>query len=350
MLKHAGGGRSQRNEQSPLLATGDGLSLSLFSPIPGMFGVERYPSVFAKAFPNSPNTAYRVAKGLAIGGAAALLVAGVRAATHVSDVQDMLQKDNPIKGLGSDMSTTFTSDMLKKSSYGDKVDTSTLPINTQRVHFPNIFSTENVKNMAIPLILAGTLTAGAYKLTDAAADTHRNSMLKDTIAEKKHTLSKLMQTRARVAKGLATDAEVESALRAAEDESTYVKVASGEGGMPEYAKRPDDGLWQQMELLPNHAVGVLGTALTLLTAAAGVASYSYFKQNDKRNIKHKAIKKGIKEYSRTKALTSPLTIAPGDAEGFFGKIDGGQPAARKATPTRDMPEVETGHQPISITI
>lgn len=79
-------------------------------------------------------------------------------------------------------------------------------------------------------------------------------------------------------------------------------------------------------------------ALALMTSWYG--SHKYFSATNENNIKFKAFKKGLNEYAKTKALATPITTLPADAQEYFKAIDEGVPATSDGTPVESAPTVQ----------
>jgi hypothetical protein len=79
-------------------------------------------------------------------------------------------------------------------------------------------------------------------------------------------------------------------------------------------------------------------ALALLTSWYG--AHTYFSATNENNIRFTAFKKGLNEYAKTKALATPITTLPADAQEYFKAIDEGVPATSDGTPVESAPTVQ----------
>lgn len=79
-------------------------------------------------------------------------------------------------------------------------------------------------------------------------------------------------------------------------------------------------------------------ALALMTSWYG--AHKYFSATNENNIKFKAFKKGLNEYAKTKALATPITTLPADAQDYFKAIDEGIPATSDGEPVESAPTVQ----------
>jgi hypothetical protein len=204
-------------------------------------------------------------------------------------------------------------------------------------------------------------TSLAYKATDDYLDSKRNRALDAAIGSKENILKRLIKTRSRLAKGNASDAEVRRALGGMTNEDLYVKQAA--------LSKQADGFWQN--LLGGARDTARGTASgfaalsCLVLGAAAVGSYYYFNKADENNIRYRAMKKGLKEYSRVKSGFTPVAIIPTKSRKFFADIDEEAPQRKKkevaaATPAITAPVenaraeqpvlTETYNKPISLTL
>lgn len=129
-------------------------------------------------------------------------------------------------------------------------------------------------------------------------------------------------------KGTISDSELEDTLASVKADDSYVKTA----GDLEYGK----AAWSSLGLL-----------VAALTAASGVGAYKYFSASDPDNIRYKAMKKGLREYARSKSMRTPISIIPTDAESYFSGIDAD--SGTQDSP-RDAAEIESARKPISVTL
>lgn len=79
-------------------------------------------------------------------------------------------------------------------------------------------------------------------------------------------------------------------------------------------------------------------ALALLTSWYG--AHKYFSATNENNIRFKAFQKGLNEYAKTKALATPITTLPADAQEYFKAIDEGVPATSDGEPVESAPTVQ----------
>ena len=305
---------------APLAATsGNDVSYkNLFNPLsPLMGGGDKYPQFMANMFPGNPNAAWMASKAGAVALLAAALFGTARGVQHVKRMADMRDEDDPGDKLPSQLSTTFAVPLGKTAA-------------DQAVPMPSALSPQNIVNTAVPVGAFLLAAAGAWKGADVIADKRRNSLLTKAIAAKSNTVRDLMQVRARIAKGTASDQEVADALARVDDEDNYVKTAAGNDPHP----------------VVRSGITGLGLLLLALTGATAAGSYRYFSESDPDNLKYKAVQKGLNEYARNKTGMTPITTVPQDADTYFKQIDEG--AGDKST--RELPEKESTRKPISITL
>lgn len=323
------------------------------NPFSGFFGGgDKVPQWAYSLFPTNPNLSHLVFKTGACALLAAGIVGGARAIKHLNTVADMAEKDNPAGKLKSQLSTTFEMPLNNsKQANGD----GTYYHGTGAPgtgHYQSTFSLENALGMALPVgatLLAATL---AYKGIDSIAASRRNRILDDAIKGKGDAVKSLMQTRARIAKGTITDAEVEAANKAINNDDIYIKNASLDKqalikGIKEYINGMKDNKETQGQIMQSawQTYGMLAAAL--LAVSAGGA-YAYYSKNDKNNIRFRALQKGLKEYTKGRAGLQPVTIIPEDSKGYFDLIDGDKtPATVRQEPTVDPDAL---NKPISVTL
>ena len=300
--------------KDPVAAATSGNDVSyarLLNPFSQLFGGggDKYPEWMAKLFPGNPSAAWMVSKMGAIGGLALIATAAIRAGMHNNAIADTYEYDDPSRKLKSHLGTTFVAPLapskeaLKKKA--SKVREDAVPLapptsmwtNTGRVAWP-----------VLALIFGSTM---GWRLADKWSDQKRNKELTEAVSQKSDLARRLMQTRARVAKGVATDKEVADVLAAAEAGEGYTKVASNR--------------YTEPDTHPVIRTGVTGyglLALALMMAGMGGA-YKYFSAADPNNIKFKALKKGLRTYAREKTSMTPITNVPSDASEYFASIDEG---------------------------
>lgn len=326
-------------QAAPLAATGgpDVSYLNLLNPLsPLMGGGDKYPEFMANMFPTSPKAAWLTSKVGAIGLLAAGLFGAARLAQHANRMANLRDADDPAEKLTSQIGTTFEVPLGKHAAFNG--------IPTQSIALPDALSTQNITNAALPIGAALLAAAGGWKMADYIADTRRNKALGKAIQGKSNTIRDLMRVRARIAKGLATKAEVDKVLSNVADEDNYVKTASGEGApawTPPRQTDPD----KEHNMIRAGWTG-LGLLVLALAGATGVGAYKYFKAADPGNIKYDAVKRGLNDYARNKTHMTPITTIPTDAGAYFQSIDEG---AKKPSP-RDMPEQEHKLTPITVTV
>lgn len=322
----------QAESDNVIAGTGDKFSYwNTLNPLSFLTGGgDRYPKFVADMFPENKNLGYLAFKSGACMLLAAAAVGGFRALKHFDRMNDMAEKDHPGGNLSSQISTSFEGTLgptgtLEKSSAAVSSDPAGDNIKVDPLDWTNIAGT------AIPVgatLLAASL---AYKGVDSLVSARRNRLLDQTIARKDDAIKGLIQTRARIAKGTATDKEVNNALARANDEDIYMKTAS-----------------QDKQALLSQAVSGAGLIVAALMGASAIGSYTYFKATDPNNIKFKAYQKGLKEYARSKAGITPISVMPTDSKQYFAEIDKDAP---KET-LRTAPEVTDTdlNKPISVTL
>jgi len=340
MYKYAG------NEPRAFAGTDDRYSYwNTINPFSGiMGGGDRYPKFWAAMFPDNPGLAHLTFKAGACALLAAGLVGGYRALKHVDKVSDMAEEDNPGKELSSQLSTTFEGTLSSKDMSPAKKALKEQQKKQQQktaadsgVKDPTdvdirAFSANNFLGMAVPV--GATLLAAclAYKGVDDLVGARRNKLLDETIAEKDNALKKMMQTRARIAKGTATQKEVNSAIGVPDDDNIFMKTA-GDGSS-----------------ITQKGVTGVGLLVMSLVGASALGAYEYFKSSNENNIRYKAIKKGLKEYAKGKTNITPITVVPSDADKYFETID--TSSQDKPMTIRDQIEVNPDElkTPISVTL
>ena len=279
---------------------------------------------------NAKRMGHMTFKTGAIGLLAAALIGGYRGLTHVDEMMDLKTSDRPGKGLSSQLSTTFSGELAgKKKRKKKKAQKKTAAAERDKN-----FTVNNALSAAIPtgaLILAGAL---AYRGVDNTMDQVRDHQLQKAINAKENALKNLITTRARVAKGLANDREVNAALRPLTGEDIYVKEAAQ---VKEAAGVPG----------VDKAVAGVGLVSAAIVLASAMGMYSYTKASDPNNIKYKAYKDALRVYAKNRSGMTPITITPSDAENYFAGIDKDQEAP---TTARKQPVLDTDSltRPISV--
>lgn len=358
MAKQANGEKSP-SEMGPVLGESGGFNASLMNPLLPLFGGgAKYPEVFARMFPTSPTTALLAAQTLFVGGAAALLAAGLRVSQE-DLVEARGSKASPAGEVASSLNTTFTPKLAPTMSKGASLDKAAEEKGNppmQTVYYPGVLDASGLAVWGIPIAASALLATAAYRATDSYLDARRNAVLKDDLERRRRALSNTIVTRARVAKGVATEDEVRRALTGADrlslDKSAALdKRADGTGSA-----------------IAGGALSLFGLLLLLGAAGGGIAAYNYVSDSDPDNIRYKAMSKGLKAYTREKALQTPVTILPSDADALFRAIDDPDamagksrraPRAALANPITDpmadmrvrgLPEQPDGRAPIPVTL
>jgi len=298
-------------------------------------GLAKYPKQFSGLIPGSEWGDYLVASGVGAALLGVALMGGARGFKWLVDAGREDTDSDPAKKMREQLGTTFTYGEQANGTRKTAAD-ATVPYGT--VERPSgvagIFkSTANVAVPALALILAG---GAAFKGIDALADAAWTRRTEKNLARNQETLRKLIAVRARLAKGNASDEEVESALADA--------ASSG------YVKRAFD--LSDFKSALGSGAERLGVAVLLLTIGAGITSgvgaYRYFKKSDPGNIKYKAYERGLQDYARLKTQMTPLTISP-DRE-LLDSIDDGPSGNAGTGDVRGMSEVAPTRRPITLTV
>jgi hypothetical protein len=322
-----------QSPNNPVAASPNGSIWNTINPFSGLTGgVDYVPQKWLDLFPNNPQLAHMTFKTGAIGLLAAGLIGGYRMATNTNSVED--PDDRPGADMSKQLSTTFSGGLGTEDNEYKKKQKKAASLNKQadpttEVQAPNNFSWGNTIRTALPVgacILAASL---AYKGFDKAMDASRNAQLDDAIASKEDVVKRLIQTRARVAKGLATDDEVYDAMNRA-GKSGYTKAAN-----------------LDKEALLGESVQTAGLISAAIVLASAIGAYNYTSAADPNNIKFKAYKKALKEYAKTKSGMTPITITPTDAQDYFAGIDEGSPDTVDVRKQPDM-DYNSLNRPISI--
>ena len=348
---------------NPAAAWGDsrqGSWFNTFNPLSQVFQqTDRIPAWWVNnMFPNTKG-GQRAAHLTFKAGADALMAAGLialwRGMSHVNRMSELAKSDNPAHGMKSQLSTTFAGSLdPEKQSKQAAVDPNTLDQ-------PAVFSTANALSAAVPIGAVLLATSLAYKATDDYLDSKRNKALDAAISNKENILKRLIKTRSRLAKGNASDSEVRRALGGMTNEDLYVKQAA--------LNKQADGFWDSLatgakDTARGTASGFAALSCLVLGAAA-VGSYYYFNKADENNIRYRAMKKGLKEYSRVKSGFTPVAIIPTKSRKFFADIDEELPQRKRkevaAAPAQIAAPIEnaraeqpvlteTYNKPISLTL
>lgn len=317
---------------------------NLLNPVSQMLGGgDRYPEFMASLLPGNPETAWMLSKLGAIGLLAASLAGSVRAVQHLDRVRGLKDTDKPAEGLKSQISTTFdvslspTRTGQAKKAAKVKVPQAGYPKQSLSLAMPGDVWTNTVRT-GVPLGVALLSAVAAWKGADYIADKRKNKVLAQMIQQKNETVKKLMQTRARVAKGLSEDKEVRAVL-GADDQAldAYVKTAGATASDSVAPKAP--GMFMRPII-----TGMPLLLLALATSGA-VGSYKYFSRTHENNIRYSALKRGLAEYARSKANMTPVNLIPADAESYFKTLD----AEPKKKIPREEPELLPMNQPVQVT-
>ena len=344
--------RRSLSERGAVLGESGGFNAQLLNPLLPLFGGgAKYPEVFAKMFPTSPTTALLAAQTVFIGGAAALLAAGLRASQ-----QDLAEargtKSSPAHEVASSLNTTFTPKLSPKGmSKGASLDKRAEREPMQTVYYPGVMDASGLAVWGIPLTASALLATAAYRAADSYLDKDRNDTLSRDLDRRRRALANTIVTRARVAKGIATEEEVDRALREA-DRLSLVKSAAEDA--------PDSG-----SAIAGGALSLFGLLLLLAGTGGGVAAYNYVKDSDPDNVRYKAMSDGLRAYTREKALQTPVTILPSDSEELFRAIDEPGTGKSRKQPVallnpitdpmadmrvRDLPERPDGRASVPVTL
>jgi len=345
---------------NPAAAWGDsrqGSWFNTFNPLSQVFHqTDRIPAWWVNnMFPHTKG-GQRAAHLTFKAGADALMAAGLialwRGMSHVNRMSELAKSDNPANGMKSQLSTTFAGSLdpekQTKEASADAPNT---------LGQPAIFSAANALSTALPIGAVLLATSLAYKATDDYLDSKRNKALDAAIGSKENILKRLIKTRSRLAKGNASDSEVRRALGGMTNEDLYVKQAA--------LGKQADGFVSGAKDTMRGTVGGFAALSCLVLGAAAVGSYYYFSKADENNIRYRAMKKGLKEYSRMKSGFTPVAIIPTKSRKFFADIDEETPQRKKkevaAAPAQVTAPVEsvrteqpvlteTYNKPISLTL
>lgn len=332
------------DSETPAAAWGDsnqGSWWNTFNPFSQIFGMtDRLPSWWVNMFPNSTGGQRAAHISFKVGADAALaagLVALWRGIGHINRMSEIAKSDNPAKGMKSQLSTTFAGplDPSQKKKAAQEAYT---------LQKPDAVSAENVMAASLPIGAVLLAASAAYRTADWYFDNQRNKSLDKTISQKSDVLKQLIKTRSRVAKGNASDSEVRRALGRVADDDLYVKQAA----LQKHAVDLGD--------IFRGGVGSFAALSCLLLGASAVGSYYYFKKANENNVRYRAMKKGLKEYARTKSGFTPVAIIPDKARQFFASIDDAGPQSKKEAPAKqsvrqEQPVLtETYNKPISLTL
>lgn len=304
------------------IAQAGGVNARLFNPFSAMdrTGVDKFPEFFSHLVPNSARAGWLTAKVGAAALLGAALFGGVRAIQGIIDAGADEHESDPAKCMRKQVGTTYEYGKQQKKEAGIQVER------------PGMLSvTDNAVNVALPtvaLLLAGL---GVYKGVDKLADRAWTKKTDKALADNDAMVQRLIETRARLAKGNASDDEVQSALADSEGRG-YIKQAA--------------------DYRPSTMVANLATAIGLLTLGAGlmtgVGAYKYFKENNVENIKYKAMKRGLSEYARRKAEMTPLAISAD--QGMLDRIDAAPSDGKSKDDVRKQTEAQETRRPLALTL
>lgn len=320
------------------LGSKDGSIWNVLNPIAGITGsVAKLPAWYVRLFPNSDQgrrSALTTARVASTSLLAAGLVGAYRAARHAAEAKELAEADRPAKDLVSQLSTTFEGGLSSNSKKKKKQDqTKSASITSKKVVSAPAFSYENQLGTVLPvgaMLLTAALTS---KAVDNYYDAKRNKTLDAAIGAKENAIKQLLTARARIAKGNASLDEVNKATKGVNSSDIYVKDAA----------LHKEALWGEL----GQVAGLTSIAVLI---ASMIGSHEYFKASDENNIKYKAYKKALKEYAKTKAGMSPITVLPTDSDKFFENIDAAQTS--KPATARNQPTYEPDYlnKPISVSI
>lgn len=351
---------------SKYIAESGGWSPSMLNPLYPLFGngTERYHAVFDKLWKNGPAAAgWLTERTLDAALLGAAILGGARGIKWLYDLGD--SPSGAAKGIHKQVGTTFTyGKALEKgrkkrregADSGQPEENGEIAKKARLV--PNPSAVDPVTSAIYALIPSAALLASgmaAYKLVDNAADKSRTLMVKRDLARNGDTVRRLIEARARLANGNATDAEVEKTLADTAD-AGYVKSASftewfgnAWDKLSKHVGRQTDSLVRNVG--PADAAAKTVKAITLLTLATmpatAVGSYALNKKRNADNQAFKAYEKGLREYARMKTETAPLTITADDemlariARKDTKDIDGG---------VREQPEAQATRRPTMLTL
>ena len=299
---------------------------NLFSQMMGK--TDRIPAGFVDLFPNTEG-GRRAAHITFKAGFDALLAAGAialyRSMQHVGRMADLAKSDNPANGMKSQLSTTFAGSLNPEQ-------TKSAALNNELPQ-PAVFSVGNALSTAVPLGAVILATSLAYKATDNYLDKKRNDALDQAIGNKENALKRLIKTRSRLAKGNASDREVQRALGGMRNEDLYVKQAA----MDKQALF--NWLTEPAKSFGRMSVSGFAALNSLILAAAAIGSYYYFSKADENNIRYRAMRDGLKEYARVKSGFTPVAIIPTKSQKFFSEIDDEDKQEKKQKKPKAVEEV-----------
>lgn len=303
------------------MAESGGINARLFNPFSAFSrsGVDKYPEFFAHLAPNSARAGWLAAKVSAAALLGAALFGVARGVQGLADAAAEERESDPAKKMRKQVGTTF--------SYGGEKKNASVKV--ERPGMLNVV--DNAVDVAAPALALLLSGLGVYKAVDKAADKIWTAKTDKSLAANDAMVRRLVETRARLASGKASDQEVEDTLAAAEGRG-YVKSAS--------------------DNRPSTMVANLATAIGLLTAGAGlltgIGAYKYFKESNPDNIRYKAMKRGLSEFARLKAEGTPITVSA-DPE-MLARIDAGKDEEEGDGAVREQPEAEATRKPLKLTL
>ena len=333
------------------------------NPIASLLGkTVRYPVWLGNMAGTPENQAWAATLANAAGSAllVAAIMGGARGIQHLNRMKRLRDEDDPSRGIEEQLGTTFSTDLSKtageqpaqQAQPAPAKPASATPATASKVDYfatwPDALSVQNVLNSAIPLAAAIGAGGWAWKGMDMLADKHRNKMLSKAIDAKSNTVRRLMQTRARIAKGTITPEEVQAALASINDADNYVKLASQvkEAKPRQAVNEPNNSAAGPKHPYGAAIVSGVGLLTLALLGASAIGSYKYNTASDQGNLAYNAMKQGLNEYARNKAYSSNVTIVPENGEEYFKNIDEGQ----QDKTTRELPEKQPTRKPISVTL
>ena len=321
--------------------SGKGSKVAPFIPGSAAAGVDMYvpdwiSSMFPGTYSSDPetrNSAYRKATIATNTAGAVLLAAGLVAGVRgISGILHRakalgLNQDNPAKGRMSDLDTMYKFEPGIAADFGKKASS------TWTLDAPNSFTPSGAAYyiLAAGLPMLGAIGAGALM----------NSRISKLVGDS--TIDRVRRKRDR-REGLRDDLIFARAANArgkldrkqlkelndrvkAEGMDTVAEAGMMLDSMPKSA-----GVNSKVGL----AYSVLGLSAATVLAASALGSYAYTESRDPKNVKFRAIKKGLKEYAKTKSGMAPIVIGGAAGGSPFDVLDAD---AETPVPPREAPEV-----------
>lgn len=281
-------------------------------------GTDKIPSFVQQLAPAGyEKETYMAFKMGAVGLLAAAVAGGIRSLRYLKNKDELLRQDNPNKYTTVSLNTTVDTPLapkaqIKKASLDKKADPDDYNPNSIEVEEPSTLDLPT-KALLLSLPTAAVLWAGlkAYKAVDKAALKTKSKLVDKQLEQKQEYLRQLTQARILLAKDNIKDAEINKLLCDHYGSDALAKQASG--------KDDDEN---------SRSPGPIDTATAALAAltvlVAGLSAYGAYhrdSKNNPNNLKYKAMKQGLEAYTREKALNTPLTVLPSDANEYFKKLD-----------------------------